>query len=223
MSAATVLINILAVIPRFFKWLLKLFPRVATAIYPLVRWIPSKLNIFIALVLSHFKQIILVLFILSLFAPVYPAVRADRNSTTEYAMGVFNAFGESIARPDSNLDKNIGILKAAEIDDNIQTMTPYVQVIRSLIELIVLVVLGVYFIMAAFTNSSAKGVGTLLVIGIIYGVLVMHYTNDLPFKGLFWGENSLIRNFGLLVNPAKPVYEGYNYLRNTFVNLDLVL
>lgn len=207
-----------------FKGLFRVGSKSIVWLAPLLKWIPSKLNILITILLSYAKTIILLFFLFTIFTPVFSALTDTETNPYEKAFAVFNGVGETIATPDMAIATNIAVLKAAETDDSISTIKPYSSLFRSSLELLAVFVVGFMFVAFINTNMSTKyGIGTFIIVGILYSITVMHYTGELPFYGLVWSDDSLLRNLDVFLNPIEPAYELYNYMRSRFSSLDIGL
>ncbi|MCK5017265.1 MAG: hypothetical protein KAS32_09340 [Candidatus Peribacteraceae bacterium] len=214
----------MGLISRILKSIFRYIPKLFTWLTPFIRWIPSKLGILFNILFSYAKTILVIFFLVTIFMPVLTSLNdPDLMTVSQKAFAVFNGMGQTIATPDMAIATNIAILKSAETDSSISTLKPYSMLFRSAMELLAIFVVGFIFIGFINTNMSTKyGVGTILIIVILYSTTVMHHTGELPFYGLLWSEDSLLRNLDVFLNPIEPIYEFYNSFRQRFSSFDLV-
>lgn len=214
------------VILKSITWFFALFPKIALWCAPMLRWIPSKFGLLFNILYSKAKWIIIAFFLITVFMPAIATIEEHKNETTDERIFYFiEGMGEAIATPDARIIENIKILKSAQTDDSIKTLRPYAMLIRSIIEIVAIIAVGMIFVGFIFSNASATwGVASIFMVLLIYSLCEIAFIRQIPFSGLFnwWDEYSLIRNLDVLLSPMTPLYELYSSLRERFTTFDLV-
>ena len=174
---------------------------------------------------AHKGKILTLFFLFFLLTPLWHGILAPADSIGARISNTVNGFGASIAKPDSDIKEQITLLKEGRDTPTPEYALNYLILIAALVEFVVLIYALLYFQSAVFlSNTSAMfSLGNIFLLVVIYSLCLNAYSGMPPFAGFWDGENALLWNIGILVDPVTPVYQTYAYLQTSVPIISLII